>query len=172
MDRFHASGNEFAMTLDDEDITQVMPCLYQEFTDGVGVFCLAGVQDTDGAPTGICLDRAAATTDEFTGVDVAYTRAHGLVCVVHQVDGAIVQGQDLQPAVQGEVPEHAGGGRGPARHVGVQRPGRGDRDVYLVVPTGIQERGSELRGGGPTSLCGAPRSACASVWITSVISVC
>lgn len=37
MDRFHASGNEFAMTLDDEDITQVMPCLMQEFTNGVSV---------------------------------------------------------------------------------------------------------------------------------------
>ena len=36
-DRFQASGNEFAMTLDDEDITQVMPCLYEEFTSGVSM---------------------------------------------------------------------------------------------------------------------------------------
>ncbi|KAF8592080.1 hypothetical protein K439DRAFT_1401652 [Ramaria rubella] len=37
LDRFHASGNEFAMTLDDEDITQVMPCLSHEFKNGISI---------------------------------------------------------------------------------------------------------------------------------------
>ncbi|KAF8480648.1 fungal-specific transcription factor domain-containing protein [Gautieria morchelliformis] len=37
MDRAHASGTDFAMTLDDEDITQVMPCLSQDFARGEAV---------------------------------------------------------------------------------------------------------------------------------------
>ncbi|KAF8527964.1 fungal-specific transcription factor domain-containing protein, partial [Hysterangium stoloniferum] len=34
-DRIHAAGHEFAMTLDDEDITQVLPCSSQEFNEGL-----------------------------------------------------------------------------------------------------------------------------------------
>lgn len=47
MDRFHASGNEFAMTLDDEDITQVLPCLYQDFSSGVGMSSVSCTEITE-----------------------------------------------------------------------------------------------------------------------------
>ncbi|KIJ45623.1 hypothetical protein M422DRAFT_29742, partial [Sphaerobolus stellatus SS14] len=37
--RFQAAGNEFAMTLDDEDITQVLPCTYSDIIVGKLISC-------------------------------------------------------------------------------------------------------------------------------------
>ena len=125
MDCSQVCRTKFTMTLD-EDITQVMPCLYEGFTGRVSLIlgmalCIYSLCIC--TSTEICPNRHAAAAHQLKCAHYTHPWTNLLIHPLHQSYCAPLQSEELQ------VPEHTGH-HGPMRHVSIHGPQQHD----LIIP--------------------------------------